>query len=75
MRHLKKFNAALATSGEKFWRMPLVDEYADLIKSDIADIKNTGGRYGGASTAAEFLEGFRGRHPLDSPRHCQPGVD
>jgi leucyl aminopeptidase len=54
----EKFNAALATSGEKFWRMPLGDEYADLIKSDIADIKNTGGRYGGAITAAEFLKVF-----------------
>jgi leucyl aminopeptidase len=53
-----KFNAALATSGEKFWRMPLGEEYADLIKSDIADIKNTGGRHGGASTAAEFLHVF-----------------
>jgi leucyl aminopeptidase len=54
----EKFNSALATSGEKFWRMPLGEEYADLIKSDIADIKNTGGRYGGASTAAEFLKVF-----------------
>jgi leucyl aminopeptidase len=54
----EKFNAALETSGEKFWRMPLGEEYADLIKSDIADIKNTGGRYGGASTAAEFLHKF-----------------
>jgi leucyl aminopeptidase len=53
-----KFNAALATSGEKFWRMPLGDEYAELIKSDIADIKNTGGRAGGAITAAEFLHVF-----------------
>jgi leucyl aminopeptidase len=53
-----KFNAALTTSGEKFWRMPLGEEYADLIKSDIADIKNTGGRHGGASTAAEFLHVF-----------------
>jgi leucyl aminopeptidase len=53
-----KFNTALATSGEKFWRMPLGDEYADQIKSDIADIKNTGGRFGGAVTAAEFLRVF-----------------
>ncbi|HKF47991.1 MAG TPA: leucyl aminopeptidase [Terracidiphilus sp.] len=53
-----KFSAALATSGEKFWRMPLGEEYADMIKSDIGDIKNTGGRYGGASTAAEFLHVF-----------------
>ncbi len=53
-----KFQAALAVSGEKFWRMPLGDEYADMIKSDIGDIKNTGGRYGGAITAAEFLKVF-----------------
>jgi len=38
--------------------MPLGEEYADQIKSDIADIKNTGGRHGGASTAAEFLHVF-----------------
>jgi leucyl aminopeptidase len=53
-----KFEAALKGSGEKFWRMPLGDEYAEQIKSDIGDIKNTGGRYGGASTAAEFLHVF-----------------
>ena len=53
-----KFNAGLTTSGEKFWRLPLGDEYADQIKSDIADIKNTGGRYGGTITAAEFLKVF-----------------
>jgi leucyl aminopeptidase len=53
-----KFEAALATSGEKFWRMPLGEEYAEQIKSDIADIKNTGGRWGGAITAAEFLHTF-----------------
>ena len=53
-----KFDAALENSGEKFWRLPLGDEYAELIKSDIADIKNTGGRWGGASTAAEFLKVF-----------------
>ena len=53
-----KFNSALDTSGEKFWRLPLGEEYADMIKSDIADIKNTGGRWGGAITAAEFLKVF-----------------
>jgi leucyl aminopeptidase len=53
-----KFEAGLEVSGERFWRMPLGEEYADLIKSDIGDIKNTGGRYGGASTAAEFLRVF-----------------
>ena len=53
-----KFSAALATSGEKFWRLPLGEEYAEQIKSDIGDIKNTGGRHGGACTAAEFLHVF-----------------
>jgi leucyl aminopeptidase len=53
-----KFNAALAISGEKFWRLPLGEEYAEMIKSDIGDIKNTGGRWGGAITAAEFLKVF-----------------
>ncbi len=53
-----KFDAALAVSGEKFWRLPLGEEYAEQIKSDIADIKNTGGRWGGAITAAEFLKVF-----------------
>jgi len=53
-----KFQSALDISGEKFWRMPLDEEYAELIKSDIGDIKNTGGRFGGASTAAEFLKVF-----------------
>ncbi len=54
----KKFETALETSGEKFWRLPLGDEYMDMIKSEIGDIKNTGGRWGGAITAAEFLHAF-----------------
>jgi leucyl aminopeptidase len=54
----EKFQSALATSGEKFWRLPLADEYYDMIRSDIGDIKNTGGRWGGAITAAEFLHAF-----------------
>jgi leucyl aminopeptidase len=53
-----RFDAALQVSGEKFWRLPLGVEYSDLIKSDIADIKNTGGRWGGAINAAEFLHIF-----------------
>ena len=54
----RQFEAAYETTGEKFWRLPLGDEYFDLIRSDIADIKNTGGRWGGAITAAEFLKVF-----------------
>ncbi len=52
------FAGALAKSGERFWRLPLDEEYREQIRSDIADIKNTGGRYGGAITAAMFLKEF-----------------
>ncbi len=50
---------AAKTSGESLWQMPLVDEYREQIKSKIADIKNIGaGRWGGAITAALFLQEF-----------------
>ncbi|HZU33398.1 MAG TPA: leucyl aminopeptidase [Candidatus Angelobacter sp.] len=52
------FTRALLRSGEKFWRLPLDQEYLDQIRSNIADIMNTGGRWGGASTAAVFLKEF-----------------
>ncbi|MFC5865277.1 leucyl aminopeptidase [Acidicapsa dinghuensis] len=58
-----KLQKALEISGEKIWRLPLGDEYYDQIKSDIADIKNTGGRWGGAITAAEFLHVFAADTP------------
>jgi leucyl aminopeptidase len=58
-----RFDGALKVSGEKFWRLPLGDEYKDMIKSDIGDIKNTGGRWGGAITAAEFLHVFAEETP------------
>jgi leucyl aminopeptidase len=50
--------AAGARSGERGWPMPLWDDYKDMIKSDVADLKNTGGRAAGAVTAAKFLEEF-----------------
>jgi leucyl aminopeptidase len=52
------FTRALQRSGEKFWRLPLDPEYLEMIRSNIADIVNSGGRYGGASTAAIFLKEF-----------------
>ena len=58
-----KLDKALSVSGEKIWRLPLGDEYVEQIKSDIADIKNTGGRWGGAITAAEFLHVFADETP------------
>jgi len=51
---------AAQTSGEKVWRLPCSDEYADEMKSKFADLKNTGGRWGGACTAAAFLRQFVG---------------
>jgi len=45
-------------SGESFWRMPLLDELKERIKSPVADLKNTGGRPGGSITAALFLRDF-----------------
>jgi len=57
------FTRALQKSGEKFWRLPLDSEYGDMIRSSIADIMNTGGRWGGAITAAMFLKEFVGDTP------------
>jgi leucyl aminopeptidase len=45
-------------TGERVWRMPLAPEYDKLIDSQFADMKNTGGRYGGSITAAQFLQRF-----------------
>jgi len=53
-----QFRAALERSGEKMWRMPIDDEYKEAIKSNIADIVNSGGRQGGAISAAMFLKEF-----------------
>jgi leucyl aminopeptidase len=49
---------AASRSGETMWPMPLYAEYAEHIKSDVADVKNTGIRWGGAITAALFLKEF-----------------
>jgi leucyl aminopeptidase len=51
--------AAASGAGERMWRMPLFEELEDRIKGDVGDIKNSGGRYGGAITAALFLQRFR----------------
>jgi leucyl aminopeptidase len=53
-----RFSQAKQRAGEKMWRMPLDPEYLELIRSHIADIMNTGGRWGGAITAAMFLKEF-----------------
>ena len=45
-------------TGEKFWQLPLFDEYKELIRSDVADMKNSGGRQAGSITAALLLKEF-----------------
>src|SRR5260370_3036618 len=51
--------AAAAHAGEKAWQLPMFPHYRELIKSDVADLKNVGGtRFGGAITAAKLLEEF-----------------
>ena len=55
--------AAARAAGEPVWRMPLPSEMEELIKSPIADLKNTGGRHGGSIYAALFLQHFGGKVP------------
>ena len=52
------FLAASETAGEKYWPMPLDDEYKEMLESGIADLPNIGSRWGGAITAAKFLQAF-----------------
>ncbi len=51
------------SAGERLWELPLWDEYRELIKSDIADVKNTGGRPAGSITAGWFLKEFVDGYP------------
>ncbi len=50
-------------TGERAWRMPLDDDFKEMLKSQVADLKNIGGKWGGAITAAKFLEQFVGSTP------------
>src|SRR5207244_13042408 len=54
----QRFHQALEKAGEKMWRLPLDEEYKESIRSNIADIVKSGGRWGGAITAAMFLKEF-----------------
>jgi leucyl aminopeptidase len=55
--------AAAKKVGEEIWQMPMFDSYAEQLKCDVADVKNVGTRWGGAITAAKFLEKFVGETP------------
>jgi leucyl aminopeptidase len=54
---------AAALAGERAWPMPVYDDYLEQLKSDVADMSNTGGRPAGAITAAVFLKQFSGELP------------
>ncbi len=59
----EKIRVASQKSGEKVWELPLWEEYDEQIKSDLADMKNTGGRPAGTITAAALLQKFAGDYP------------
>jgi leucyl aminopeptidase len=60
---IEKLRDAGHRTGERCWPMPLWQEYRDLIRSDVADHKNQGPRYGGAITGAAFLQNYVGTTP------------
>jgi len=55
---MDKLKKVSEKTGEKLWELPLFEEFHDQIKSSVADIRNIGGRQGGAITAAAFLANF-----------------
>ncbi len=59
----KRMFQAGETTGERVWEMPVWREYQEFLKSDLADIKNVGGKFGGAILAAAFLQNFVGEIP------------
>lgn len=60
---MDKVIAAGAEAGELIWQMPMYEQYKEQNKSEVADIKNAGGKYAGAITAAQFLAEFVGDTP------------
>ena len=60
---VEQVRAVANRAGDRVWPMPLVDDYRDQLKSEIADLTNTGGRAAGSITAAMFLKEFTGGLP------------
>jgi leucyl aminopeptidase len=58
---VREFGSALRQSGELMWRLPLLEDLREQIKSDVADLKQAGDRHGGSITAALFLREFVGQ--------------
>jgi len=59
----REFARAIDDSGEPMWRMPLLDDIREQLKSDVADVKQAGDRHGGSIFAAQFLREFAGDGP------------
>jgi leucyl aminopeptidase len=55
--------AGAKRAGEDLWQLPMFDHFSEQLKSDVADVKNTGSRWGGSITAAKFLEKFVDKRP------------
>ena len=55
---IEQLKKASAKTGERLWHLPCDDEFVEAMKSKVADLKNTGGKWGGACTAAAFLSQF-----------------
>ncbi len=58
-----KLVAAAEASGRRLWRLPLYEEYAEAVKSQVADVKNSTGRTAGIGTSAKFIEHFTDGYP------------
>jgi leucyl aminopeptidase len=59
----RRLLTAADAAGERVWQLPLIDEYREGLKSEVADLNNVGQRGGGAITAALFLKEFAGELP------------
>jgi leucyl aminopeptidase len=60
---MAQLKAAGEETYERVWQLPMFEEYERLVRSDVADVKNVGGRWGGAITGAMFLKQFIGDYP------------
>jgi len=61
---MDRLSQAAAVTGEQVWQLPLWQEYRDMVKSEVADVKNLAGRPAGSITAAAFLAEFAGNFPF-----------
>jgi leucyl aminopeptidase len=60
---VEHFLAVAKHTGERYWQLPLYDDYREAVKSEVADLRNSTGRVAGSLTAAAFLENFVGETP------------